>query len=248
MPPGGLNIGGEPIRKVDGARFLGVWVNEGCRWNGQIERVRAKVGRLLGVLGRAGTVMGGKALSMLYNSLVLPHLQYCLMAWGDFQGNRNLTLGDSLLKLQKRFAGIIAGKHGKYHSDPIFADQNILKIGDLYRQQLRIHAWKFWNGRLPDSQASMLNKVSDTHNHFTRKARMGLTFTTQDQRSIGYRVPKEWDSLAEAEKQAKTLSCFKNQSKRYFLNEYRAFNCMTKDCFICRSERDTAENRSAELA
>ena len=59
LPPGGIKIGGEEIRKVEGARFLGVWVDEGLKWTGQIEQVRAKVGRLLAVLGRAGTVLGG---------------------------------------------------------------------------------------------------------------------------------------------------------------------------------------------
>ena len=74
------------IRRVEGARFLGVWVDEGLRWTGQIEQVRAKVGRLLGVLGRARAVLGGRALLSLYNGLVLPHLQYCLLVWGDFKG------------------------------------------------------------------------------------------------------------------------------------------------------------------
>ena len=58
-PPGGLSIGGEEVRRVEGARFLGVWVDEGLRWTGQIERVRTKVGQLLGVLGRARSVLGG---------------------------------------------------------------------------------------------------------------------------------------------------------------------------------------------
>ena len=87
VPRGGLKIGGEEIRRVRGARFLGVWVDEGKRWNEQIERVRAKVGRLVGVLGRAGAVVGKQSLLMLYNALVLPDLQYCLMAWGEFEGN-----------------------------------------------------------------------------------------------------------------------------------------------------------------
>ena len=59
LPPGGIKIGDEEIRKVDGARFLGVWVDEGLRWTGQIEQVRRKVGGLLGVLGRARSVVGG---------------------------------------------------------------------------------------------------------------------------------------------------------------------------------------------
>jgi hypothetical protein len=33
---------------------------------------------------------------------------------------------------------IIAGKGGRYHADPLFAKYGILKVGDLYRQQLRI--------------------------------------------------------------------------------------------------------------
>ena len=120
-PPGGIEIGGEEVRRLEGARFLGVWVDEGLNWKGQIGQVRAKMGRLLGVLGRARAVLGGGALLSLYNGLVLPHLQYCLMVWGDFQGGRNVTLGQSLLRYQKRFAGMVAGRTGRYHADPLLA-------------------------------------------------------------------------------------------------------------------------------
>ena len=53
-----------------------------------------------------------------------------------------MTLGGSLLRYQKRFAGLIAGKRGRYHADPLFAEHGMLKIGDLYRQQLWVHAWQ----------------------------------------------------------------------------------------------------------
>ena len=81
-PPGGLEIGGEQIRRVEGARFLGVWVDGGLRWADHIGKVRTKVGQLVGVLGRAAGVLGRGSLLLLYNGLVLPHLQYCLMVWG----------------------------------------------------------------------------------------------------------------------------------------------------------------------
>ena len=47
---------------MEGARFLGVWVDERLGWTGQIERVRTKVGQLLGVLGRLGSVLGERQL------------------------------------------------------------------------------------------------------------------------------------------------------------------------------------------
>merc|ERR1711973_26127 len=117
-----------------------------------IDQVKAKVGRLLGVLGRAGAALGGRSLLSLYNGLVLPHLQYCLMVWGDFRGPRNETLAKSLLRYQRRFAGLVAGVGGRYHADPLLARFGMLKISDLYRQQIRVHAWRFARGMLPENQ------------------------------------------------------------------------------------------------
>ena len=228
--PWALEVGGVQIRRVEGARFLGVWVDEVLGWKGQIGQVRAKVGRLLGVLGRASAVVGGRSLLSLYNGLVLPHLQYCLMVWGDFEGCNNVTLGGSLLRHQKRFAGLVAGVKGRYHADPFLAQHGMLKVGDLYRQQLRIHAWRFWNGRLPEGQAAMLARVGDVHTHATRAARSGLFFSTSDQRSVGYRVPSEWASLTGAQRGAVSLAAFKRGSRGFFLSSYGAYVCRDGGC------------------
>ena len=83
-------------------------------------------------------------------------------------GDRNKVRGDALLRLQKRFVGLVAGSVGLYHADPLFARFGVLKVGDLYRQQLRVHGWKFWHGRLPEGQAAMLERVGALHDHGTR--------------------------------------------------------------------------------
>ena len=218
---------------LEGARFLGVWVDGGLRWTGQIERVRGKVGRLLGVLGRASGVLGGRSLLALYNGLVLPHLQYCLMVWGDFKEGRNLTLAGSLLRYQKRFVGLAAERRGGFHADPLFAAAGMLKVGDLYRQQLRVHAWRFWNGRLPPNQAAMLGRVGDVHGHATRSARSGLFLSTRDHRSVGYRIPKEWATVAEVQRQLGSVAAFKRSSRAGFLSGYGGFECRVGGCRIC---------------
>ena len=137
----GIKIGNESIGQVNGVKFLGVWIDEGLRWTGQIDKVRSKVSQLLGVVGRARPNLGRRATLSLYNGLVLPQLQYCLLVWGDFQGGRNKIVGDNLLRLQKRFANVIEGSGTRLHSDPLFAKYGMLKVEDLYRQQMRVHAW-----------------------------------------------------------------------------------------------------------
>ena len=128
----------------------------------------------------------------------------------------------------------MAGETKRYHADPLFAKFNVLKVGDLYRQQLRIHAWQFWHGCLPQAQAAVLERVSQTHDHGTRLARRGMFISTRDHKQVGYRVPKEWETLTEPLKKATSLGSFKRQSKGEFIKGYGQFRCTVRDCFVCR--------------
>lgn len=208
----GIKVGDEVVKRVGGTRFLGVWVDEGLRWTEHIDRVKNKVAQLLGVVGRASSVLDSSSMLSLYNGLVLPHLQYCLMVWGDFQGDGNGGLGAALLRQQKRFVGMIAGLRGRYHADPLFARFHVLKVGDLYRQQVRVHAWRFWNNRLPEHQAAMFERVDQVHGYGTRGAGVGLYLSTRDHRSVGYKVPKEWGGLSPKLREAGSLAGFKRSS------------------------------------
>jgi hypothetical protein len=58
-----------------------------------------------------------------------------LMVRGNFEADRNRTKGETLLKLQKRFVGIITENGGQYHAHLRFAKCGILEVGvlgDLY--------------------------------------------------------------------------------------------------------------------
>ena len=157
------------------------------------------------------------------------------MVWGDFQGAGNVTLAGSLLRYQKRIAGLVAEKRGRYHADPLFAQYGMLKVGDLYRQQLRVHAWRFQNGLLPRSQAAMLTRTADLHGHATRSARRGLAVTARDHRMLGYRVPKEWATLTEAQRGVGSLAAFKRGSRAGFLAGYGSFVCADGVCWVCHA-------------
>ena len=138
------------------------------------------------------------------------------------------------MRLQKRFVGIMAGERGLYHSDPLFFQFGVLKVGDLYRQQLRLHGWKYWNGRLPPLQAAMFQRVEERHGYGTRAARGGgLAMGTADHRSVSYGVPAEWGALSEEERGARSLAAFKRRSRASFLEGYGGFVCRVVGCRVC---------------
>ena len=76
-------------------------------------------------------------------------------------------------------------------------------------------------------------KVSDIHKYNTRSARACLFFSTQDHRSIGYRIPKEWESLPKELKETVSLGGLKRKSKDRFIKGYEAFKCIKLDCAVC---------------
>ena len=80
----------------------------------------------------------------------------------------------------------------------------------------------------------MLGRAGDVHGHATRSARSGLFLSTRDHRSVGYRVPKEWAVLTEAQRGARSLVAFKRGSRAGFLGGYGAFVCGVVGCGVCR--------------
>ena len=141
-------------------------------------------------------------------------------------------MGQSLLRYQKRFAGLVAGKRGRYHADPLFAQFAMLEVGDLYRQQLRVHAWRFWHGQLPVNQAAMLSRVGEVHGHATRSAGVGIHVAMRDHAYLGYRAPREWVTLMGEQRGAGSMAAFKRRSRVRFLGVHGAFECGIRGCGV----------------
>ena len=133
-----LKLDGSLIKEVNDSKFLGVHIDKNISWRVHIGKIIAKISQTVGIIGRARSFMNGPQLLCLYNTMVLPHLQYCLINWGNFKGDRNLGLRDRILALQKRLVRIICGTHRISHADPLFAQLGALKIDDLYAQSVRI--------------------------------------------------------------------------------------------------------------
>ena len=190
-----------------------------------------KVGQTIGIIGRARGFMSGPHLSLLYNTMVLPHLQYCLINWGNFKGGRNLGLRDRILTLQKSLVRIISGAHRISHADPLFSKLGMLKIDDLYAQCVRVFSYKMSRNWLPGGVSLLFNRVS--HRYNTRGAINNFSVECSDGRSIKSIAPTVWNSLPSELKQCPSIASFKETSKRGLLAPYAAFTCTVPRCPSC---------------
>ena len=57
--------------------------------------------------------------------------------------------------------------------------------------------------------------------------------SSRDHGSVGYRVPREWATLTEAQREVGSLGAFKRGSGALFLAGYRGFRCLVRGCGVC---------------
>ena len=84
-----------------------------------------KISRSLGIMCQLKRFLPQNILRILYNSLILPHLQYCILSWG-FKSER-------LFKLQKRAVRIITCNTYNAHTEPSLKTLHLLKIEDIVK-------------------------------------------------------------------------------------------------------------------
>ena len=77
-----IAIGSEPMERVAEFNFLGLTIDENLDWNPHLQKISNKVSRTLGVMCRLKNYLPVHILRLLYNSLVLPYLQYGILTWG----------------------------------------------------------------------------------------------------------------------------------------------------------------------
>ena len=52
-------------------------------WNFHMNEVPKKISRNIGILKKLQLVLPNNILLTIYNTLILPHINYCLLSWGS---------------------------------------------------------------------------------------------------------------------------------------------------------------------
>ena len=77
-----IQIDNNVIECVENFNFLGLIINKQWKWKDHIDHIVLKIPRIIGVLTRLKNHIPLNILITLYNSLLLPHINYLLIVWG----------------------------------------------------------------------------------------------------------------------------------------------------------------------
>ena len=153
---------------------------------------------------------------MIYNSLVLPHLNYCNYIWGN-------TYKSHLMKLyifQKRAIRIITKSHVHSPSKPLFKKLKALPIFDLITFNTLFFMYSVQVKALPETYCNMFTVNSNVHPYFTRqqnhfhRPKVKSTSASQSLYHVGIKI---WNNLPLYIKTSSTSTRFKKLCKQFLL-------------------------------
>ncbi len=144
-----------------------------------------KYKKTMGILNKLKHFLPKQAKLVRYNSLILLHLNFGILAWG-YQCDR-------IYKLQRKILHIICISKYKAHTEPLFKSLNLLKLSDILQLQLLKFYYKYKNRTLPYFLAKLpFITQADIHDHSTRANNQLRTNKPNHEHarySIRYQIP-----------------------------------------------------------
>ena len=229
-----LKIAGSNIEFIDNFNFLGITINKHLNWTKHMDILSAKIAKTVGILNTLKHVLPINILKMIYNSLILCHLNYGILLWGA-QHNAN----DKLHKLQKKAIRIITSSNFLAHSEPIFKQLHLLKSYDIYKCQLLKFFFKLVNKQLP----TYFNQLpfpfnNQLHHHETRGCKRAFVPRVNHEfskRNIRYIAAVTYNSTSVsviAKIYSHSLVGFSTYVKNQTIEHYNN-RCTIEHCYSC---------------
>ena len=98
-----LSINGTVIERVDTCNFLGLHISHVLKWKTHIQTLSQKLSKITGILHRQKEEYPSSILKSIYNTLMLPHLNYCIYR-GVFNAKRFIYFKSVLLGTLRKLA------------------------------------------------------------------------------------------------------------------------------------------------
>ena len=117
------------ISRVENTKFLGVIIDEKLNWKEHIMRVKNKLNKSISIMYKARQLIDEKSLYILYCSLFLPYMTYCIEVWASTYK----TCIKPIFILQKKAVRIICKVAYGAHTHELFIDKKIIKLKDLLK-------------------------------------------------------------------------------------------------------------------
>ena len=180
-----------------------------------------------GIMNKLKNTIPSTILKLIYDSFILPHINYCLTLWGY-----NLT---RITKLQKKSIRIICKAKYNAHTDPLFKKMNILKAIDLFHLNCLKIYYNHTQGKTPNFISKLF--VVPVHSYNTRYNGLVVqkTNTTSAKKRLKCFVPHLLNTMPDniiSKLSTHSTAGFSKYFKTSTIKQYES-RCTLVSCYVC---------------
>ena len=223
-----IKIENTTVERVKTFNFLGFTIDEHLSWKDHIAKISSKIGRVVGVMSKLKRIIPAHSLKLMYNSLIIPHLNYGITLWGHRASGLN--------KLQKKAIRILTKSKYNAHTMPLLKQENLLSIEDIYKLNCLKFYHKYKNSNLPDYFHNFFQRAN---NYNTRNTLPDIPHSRTNlcKNRIRHYVPvllRNSPISIISKVDTHSLHGFTEYVKRYYISQYNPI-CSIRNCYICNN-------------
>jgi exonuclease III len=203
-----LVIDNEPLEEVESIKYLGVQIDNKLTFKKHLELVIKKMAKKIGFLGRISNKLTCRTKTMIYQSIIQPHIDYCSSI--IFMANEGEMR--SLQLLQNRAMRIILKKRRRTHIKWMLDVLEFHSVKQRVNFNTLILVFKIKNNMVPEYMNDELTYNRDATTRNLRNAddfRLPAYKKTYTQNSMWYDGLKLFNELGPAIKEERNINRFK---------------------------------------
>ena len=231
-----LSINDIQIEQVPTFNFLGITLNGNLSWKNHTKMVGNKISRVIGVLFRLKDVFPKEILLTLYNTLISSYINYGLLVWG--------TECAQIEGLQKKAIRLITNSSYIAHTTPLFVEEKLLKVQEIFKLKLLKFYYKLCNNLLPpyfnsyrdviDREPPRALRQHFIHQPMIKRSYAECTPLFQLIKLINAMRRDPTDTILQTIVQNRQSFCQLSYNiKNIFLNAYDPI-CRIENCYACK--------------
>ena len=202
-----LSLDGKNITQATDCKYLGVTLDSQMKFKIHVNDVINKMKRALGIFTRAAQFVDPSTRITLYNTLILPHLDYCSTVWCGSLNKSDLM---RLQRIQNRAMRAILHCHPRTHILDLLRTLKWMSIKQRLHYNLCTFIWKIIHDQVPIYLSDIYTPVANIHNHNTRFSNNSSLFRRRtSHKSLSTLGAKIWNELPQHVRDARSLYSFK---------------------------------------
>ena len=201
-------------------KYLGVFLDEELNWKIHVSHVTNGLRMLFPVFYNIRKYLSIIQVQTIYYTLVYSKIKYGILMYGT---SNNIVM-KPVQTIQNQLLKVLTEKPYKYPTNQLHSELKIIKVEDLFRQEVLSFVFNFYNSNLPPVFDNYFITFSSIHDIGTRNRNTSFIIphhtSYYESSSLKVKGACMWNTLSNENKSKKTIKCFRNALKDIYLLSY----------------------------